>query len=167
MLCSMRDIIDRYKKCPDGVKSGTSSDVRPFPHSPNFSYTTLDCLYCGMGLFILPSCDEKTLCNLAVHGSGGGEVAGAVGAIAKLSEVFLSASHAVSLHSLLSAVNWVQPTLSAVNVSSKVLSDYEFTTSGRHMLGEDLSLLKVKDLLQLEQELDLGATRVRARKAST
>jgi len=34
------------------------------------------------------------------------------------------------------------------------------------MLGEDLSLLKMPDLLQLEQQLDLGASRVRARKAS-
>lgn len=39
-------------------------------------------------------------------------------------------------------------------------------TSCRHLLGEDLSLLKVPDLLQLEQQLDLGASRVRARKAS-
>jgi len=34
------------------------------------------------------------------------------------------------------------------------------------MLGEDLSLLKVPDLLQLEQQLDLGVSRVKARKAS-
>ena len=38
--------------------------------------------------------------------------------------------------------------------------------SHRHMLGEDLAELKVTDLLQLEQQLDLGATRVRAIKAS-
>jgi hypothetical protein len=31
MLCSMRDIIDRYKKSPEGAKTGTSSDVCPFP----------------------------------------------------------------------------------------------------------------------------------------
>lgn len=36
----------------------------------------------------------------------------------------------------------------------------------RRMLGEDLAELKVSDLLQLEQQLDLGASRVRARKAS-
>lgn len=43
----------------------------------------------------------------------------------------------------------------------------ETDTSCRHMLGEDLSMLKVNDLVQLEQELALGASRVRARKAST
>nr|AAG09136.2 MADS-domain protein PPM1 [Physcomitrium patens] len=37
-------------------------------------------------------------------------------------------------------------------------------SSQRRMLGEDLSALKVPDLLQLEQQLDLGASRVRARK---
>ena len=36
----------------------------------------------------------------------------------------------------------------------------------RNMLGEDLAELKVSDLLQLEQQLDMGASRVRARKAS-
>ncbi|XP_024371895.1 agamous-like MADS-box protein AGL11 [Physcomitrium patens] len=40
----------------------------------------------------------------------------------------------------------------------------QLKASHRHMLGEDLSLLKVPDLLQLEQQLDLGASRVRARK---
>ncbi|CAM6105422.1 unnamed protein product [Calypogeia fissa] len=34
----------------------------------------------------------------------------------------------------------------------------------RHMLGEDLTVLSVPDLLQLEQQLDLGVSRVRARK---
>ena len=34
------------------------------------------------------------------------------------------------------------------------------------MLGEDLQVLTVPDLLQLEQQLDMGASRVRARKAS-
>jgi len=34
------------------------------------------------------------------------------------------------------------------------------------MLGEDLQVLTVPDLLQLEQQLDLGSQRVRARKAS-
>jgi hypothetical protein len=34
------------------------------------------------------------------------------------------------------------------------------------MLGEDLSLLKVHELVQLEQQIDLGVSRVRARKAS-
>nr|AAS55893.1 MIKC-type MADS-box protein [Physcomitrium patens] len=37
-------------------------------------------------------------------------------------------------------------------------------SSQRHMLGEDLSALKVSDLLELEQQLDQGASRVRARK---
>lgn len=36
--------------------------------------------------------------------------------------------------------------------------------SQRHMLGEDLQVLTVPDLLQLEQQLDMGASRVRARK---
>lgn len=34
------------------------------------------------------------------------------------------------------------------------------------MLGEDISSLSVSDLLQLEKQLDDGATKVRARKAS-
>ncbi|CAK9217002.1 unnamed protein product [Sphagnum jensenii] len=34
----------------------------------------------------------------------------------------------------------------------------------RHMLGEDLSALTVPDLLQLEQQLDIGSSRVQARK---
>lgn len=34
------------------------------------------------------------------------------------------------------------------------------------MLGEDISSLSVSDLLQLEKQLDEGATKVRARKAS-
>ncbi|XP_024394528.1 agamous-like MADS-box protein AGL11 isoform X1 [Physcomitrium patens] len=36
--------------------------------------------------------------------------------------------------------------------------------SQRHMLGEDLQVLTVPDLLQLEQQLDMGVSRVRARK---
>ncbi|XP_024373432.1 agamous-like MADS-box protein AGL11 isoform X2 [Physcomitrium patens] len=36
--------------------------------------------------------------------------------------------------------------------------------SQRQMLGEDLQVLTVSDLLQLEQQLDVGASRVRARK---
>ncbi|KAG0581458.1 hypothetical protein KC19_4G253500 [Ceratodon purpureus] len=77
---SIRDIIDRYKKCPDGVKTGSNSD------------------YMGRE-------------------------------VVKLQE------HLERLRS-----------------------------SQRHMLGEDLSLLKVNDLVQLEQQLDLGASRIRARK---
>jgi hypothetical protein len=34
------------------------------------------------------------------------------------------------------------------------------------MLGEDISSLSVSDLLQLEKQLDDGASKVRARKAS-
>ncbi|CAM6020910.1 unnamed protein product, partial [Sphagnum balticum] len=37
-------------------------------------------------------------------------------------------------------------------------------TTQRHMLGEDLSQLTVPDLLQLEQQLDMGSSRVQARK---
>lgn len=37
----------------------------------------------------------------------------------------------------------------------------------RHMQGEDLQVLSIPDLLNLEQQLDTGASRVRARKAST
>ncbi|BBN08464.1 MADS-box transcription factor, plant [Marchantia polymorpha subsp. ruderalis] len=35
----------------------------------------------------------------------------------------------------------------------------------RHMLGEDLTVLSVPDLLQLEQQLDVGVSRVRQRKS--
>ncbi|KAL3688590.1 hypothetical protein R1sor_014899 [Riccia sorocarpa] len=35
----------------------------------------------------------------------------------------------------------------------------------RHMLGEDLTVLSVTDLLQLEQQLDVGVSRVRQRKS--
>jgi hypothetical protein len=38
--------------------------------------------------------------------------------------------------------------------------------SQRHMLGENLSVLTVPDLLLLEQQLDMGVSRIRARKAS-
>ncbi|CAK9189989.1 unnamed protein product [Sphagnum troendelagicum] len=37
-------------------------------------------------------------------------------------------------------------------------------TTQRHMLGEDLSQLTVPDLLQLEQQLDMGSSRVQERK---
>ncbi|KAG0593083.1 hypothetical protein M758_1G297000 [Ceratodon purpureus] len=40
----------------------------------------------------------------------------------------------------------------------------QLKVSQRNMLGEDLAELKVSDLLQLEQQLDMGASRVRARK---
>jgi MADS-box transcription factor len=36
----------------------------------------------------------------------------------------------------------------------------------RHMLGEDLSVLTIPDLLQLEQQLDIGSSRVQARKVN-
>lgn len=35
----------------------------------------------------------------------------------------------------------------------------------RHLLGEDLSALTVSELLKLEQQLELGASRVRARRS--
>lgn len=77
---SMRDIIDRYKKSPEGAKTGTSSD------------------YMGREVVKLQEQLER------------------------------------------------------------------LRSSQRHMLGEDLSLLKVHELVQLEQQIDLGVSRVRARK---
>lgn len=77
---SMRDIIDRYKKSPDGVKTGSNAD--------------------------------------------------------------LMSREVVKL----------QEELEQLKISR------------RHLLGEDLSALKMPDLLKLEQQLDLGASRVRARK---
>lgn len=41
------------------------------------------------------------------------------------------------------------------------------TSCCRHMLGEDLHVLSIPDLLNLEQQLDTGASRVRAKKASS
>lgn len=112
------------------------------------------------------------VCNMTVHGLWSSKVTRAIGATKSLSQVFswISAmifqflyyflkkvSRDLGLHCRLkSLLAWIEGDMRYQDCN----------LACRHMLGEDLSLLKVPDLLQLEQQLDLGASRVRARKAS-